>query len=167
MRLPELWRAAASPLTSTTDAEWIHSSPYAMKVPCRRRDANAGFSLTEILIALLILALGAGGVISLFVSASSLHRRAVDRTHAALVAEEVAETARLAFTPETKPNELIERVRARLPQVIDTYTYEIEATPLVGDGWGEGEVRLRVVVRREGSSDARAETFSTILLPRW
>ena len=56
---------------------------------CARKFPAAGFSLLEVLVAMFILSIGAASVLALYAAAARTHRRSVDRTHAALIAERV------------------------------------------------------------------------------
>ena len=58
---------------------------------------SSGFSLIEVLLAMFILSIGAASVLSFFAAAASTHKRSVDRTHAALIAE-----APTAFSEKNK-----------------------------------------------------------------
>jgi prepilin-type N-terminal cleavage/methylation domain-containing protein len=55
----------------------------------RPRSARRGFTLIEILIALAILVIGMVGVMAAFASAIELHKRGVDQTSAALLAQTI------------------------------------------------------------------------------
>jgi prepilin-type N-terminal cleavage/methylation domain-containing protein len=125
-----------------------------------------GFSLLEVLIAMLILSVGAASVLSLFAAAASTHRRAVDRTHAALVAERVLAEVRHLYVPGRTPQAIVEELPKRLPEEIDGYRHETVAFHPKGDSWSEAELFAMVTVRWRESGLERAETFQTILLPR-
>lgn len=127
---------------------------------------TAGFSLLEVLIAMVVLALGAGSLIALFAAGSSTHKRSVDRTRAALVAERVIAEAQFLYTSGIKPKDLTERLRSRLPEEIDGYRHQVTAFHPEGDEWSELELYLQVEIRWKRSGRSRAETFATIILPR-
>jgi prepilin-type N-terminal cleavage/methylation domain-containing protein len=69
-----------------------------------RRAGVRGFSLVEILIAMAILGIGMVGVVAGLTAAVGLHKRAVDQTSAALLAETILELkqseALAGFTPD-------------------------------------------------------------------
>lgn len=130
------------------------------------RPRAAGFSLLEVLIAMVVFAVGAGSLIALFAAGSSTHKRSVDRTRAALVAERVIAEAQFLYTSGTKPEELTERLPSRLPEEIDGYRHVVTAFHPGGEEWSPLELYLQVEIRWKRSGKARAETFATILLPR-
>ena len=139
-----------------------------------RRTAARGFSLTEILIAMAILAIGMVGVIACFASAVDLHRRGVDQTSAALLAETILELKQAealdGFTADeisTRENGSYvftrsENYPAYECKIICTELSEREYKMIV-------EVRLHPQAARRGtSSDTEEESqnvrFETILL---
>ncbi len=125
-----------------------------------------GFSLIEVLIAMVILGLGAGSLIALFAAGSSTHKRSVDRTRSALVAERVLSEAGLVYTQGVSPRDVVEKLRLRLPEEIDGYRHKVVAFHPEGDEWSDQELYVQVEIRWKRSGRARAETFATILLPR-
>jgi prepilin-type N-terminal cleavage/methylation domain-containing protein len=126
---------------------------------------QGGFSLIEVLIAMLVLSLGAGSILSLFAAAAATHRRSVDRTHAALVAERVLSEVRSLYLPETEPSEILDELRKRLPSEIGGYRWEAMVFHPEGDAWSDSELFARVTVRWPDSASERADSFQTILLP--
>ncbi len=127
---------------------------------------SQGFSLLEVLIAMFVLSVGAASVISLFAAGSSTHRRSVDRTRAALVAEQVIAEAAIAYVPGRTAAEIPGVVQGRLPAVIDGYRFDLTVAHPQGKEWQPSELVVHVAVRWQESGQARAETFTTILLPR-
>ncbi len=125
-----------------------------------------GFSLIEVLIAMVILGLGAASLVALFAAGSSIHKRSVDRTRAALVAERVFSEAGFVYTQGVSPGDVVAKLRQRLPEEIDGYRHEILAFHPDGDEWSDQEMYVQVEIRWKRSGRARAETFATILLPR-
>ena len=132
-------------------------------VPVARR---SGFSLIEVLIAMLVLSVGAASLLSLFAAAASTHRRAVDRTHAALVAERVLSAVRVRYTKGSTADEVLERLKKELPENLGGYHYDVQLIHPEGKDWKESELFARVTVRWRQSGAERAENFQTILLPR-
>ncbi len=128
--------------------------------------SRRGFSLIEVLIAMVILGLGAGSLVALFAAGSSIHKRSVDRTRAALVAERVFSEAGLVYTQGVSPGDVVGKLRQRLPEVIDGYRHEVIAFHPEGDEWSDQELYVQAEIRWKRSGRARAETFATILLPR-
>lgn len=127
---------------------------------------SAGFSLLEILIAMAVLSLGAASILALFAAAASTHRRAVDRTHAALMAERVFSEARMLYTPGKLVEDLERELAVSFPPDAGAYTYEALFFHPTEPGWTEDELVLGVTVRWRQSGAARAERFQTVLLPR-
>ena len=139
--------------------------PLCLKVRRGGLERRSGFSLIEVLVAMLVLSLGAGSILSLFAAAAATHRRSVDRTHAALVAERVLSEVRSLYLPESEPTEILGELRKRLPAEIGGYTWEAMVFHPQGDGWSDSELFARVTVRWPDSSNERADSFQTILLP--
>lgn len=71
----------------------------------RGRQLNA-FTLVEVLISLAVLALGLVGIMAMIGSATSLHKRAVDQTVAAMVAEKVFEEKQAQAMAGATPEEM-------------------------------------------------------------
>lgn len=131
-----------------------------------RQARRSGFSLLEVLIAMLVLSVGAASILSLFAAAASTHRRAVDRTHAALVAERVLSEVRTLYTADSTPDEILGELKKKLPESFGGYRYEVQLLHPQGEEWAESELFARVIVRWRQSGADRSENFQTILLPR-
>ena len=131
-----------------------------------RRTMKEGFSLVEVLIAMVVLGIGAASLVALFAAGSSTHKRSVDRTRAALVAERVIADAAYLYTQGVTPREVTEGVRERLPEEIDGYRHRVVAFHPEGEEWSAQELFIEVEIRWKRSGQSRAETFATILLPR-
>jgi hypothetical protein len=116
---------------------------------------------------MLVLSVGAASILALFAAAAATHRRSVDRTRAALVAERVLAELKALYTPGKEPDEVLADLRKRLPETIGDYRYEATAFHPEGDGWAESELFARVLVRWRESGSERAESFHSILLPRY
>lgn len=148
-------------------------------------ERNAGFSLLEVLVAMMILAIGAASVLSLFAGAASTHRRGLDRTQAALVAEQVIAEVRGRYTEGSTAETLRARVEAEVPRLFGDYRWDLvlvepallerargsnkpanEDEEADRPDWEPGELFVRVAVRWKRSGSERAESFETILLPR-
>ncbi len=145
-----------------------------------RNARRAGFSLLEVLIAMLILSVGAASVLALFAAAASTHKRSVDRTHAALLAERIFSEVEARYAPDVTVKELTESVRGELPEQFGNYGWDLwlwkPATEGMrglkrrdGDGakneWHEDELYVRVSVRWKRKARVRTETFHAIILP--
>jgi prepilin-type N-terminal cleavage/methylation domain-containing protein len=87
--------------------------------------SRRGFSLVEVLVAMVILSLGATSILALYASAAATHRRSVDRTRAALVAEEVLAQVQSHYLPGSGPADLEASLRESLPASIDGYTWQV------------------------------------------
>lgn len=136
-----------------------------MTMPSRARPDAAGFSLIEVLIAMLVLSVGAGSLLALFAAGASTHRRAVDRTNAALIAESVMSELRSSYQHGMDAEAVVATVKARLPEEQGSYRYDVLLFHPEGDEWAETELYARVTVRwRTGGSD-RAESFHAVLTP--
>ena len=127
---------------------------------------RSGFSLLEVLIAMLVLSVGAASLLSLFAAAASTHRRAVDRTHAALVAERVLSEVRTLYTGDSTPEEILGQLKKQLPEDLGGYRYDVQLLHPQGEGWAKSELFARVTVRWRQSGTDRSENFQTILLSR-
>ena len=86
---------------------------------------SSGFSLIEVLIAMFILSIGAASVLSFFAAAASTHKRSVDRTHAALIAERVFSEVRGRYLPDMTADELMDELDKELPELWDGYSAEV------------------------------------------
>jgi len=145
-------------------------------VPGFFHSRERGFSLLEILIALVILAIGMIGVIALFVSGASLHRRGVDQSSAALLAETILEGTQ-SYALEGKTAAEISTLQAgrhvfRPSAQYPGYEYKIICTELSDR---EYKLILEIRLRPENihpspASDTEMEPenvrFETILLRR-
>jgi prepilin-type N-terminal cleavage/methylation domain-containing protein len=70
---------------------------YAGRSRVAPRPSRGGFTLIEVMIALGIFSLGIGGVLAIFMAAAATHRRALDETTAAIVAEGAVAEVRSEF----------------------------------------------------------------------
>jgi Tfp pilus assembly protein PilV len=142
---------------------------------------KTGLSLIEVLAAMLILTVGATSLLALFASASSTHKRAVDRTHAALVAEQIVSTVQSRYTAGIDLRDLTSTLQDSLPSKIDGYFWEVAVHRPFGDTpeesaatqenepvqkWTEDELVVRIAVKWSVADHAREEVYSTIILPR-
>ena len=115
---------------------------------------------------MLVLSIGAASLLSLFAAAASTHRRAVDRTHAAMVAERVLSEVRALYTEDSELDEILGELKKNLPESLGGYRYEVQLVRPQGTEWSESELFARVIVRWRQSGTDRSESFQTILLPR-
>jgi len=139
-----------------------------------RRAGVRGFSLVEILIAITILAIGMVGVVAGLTAAVDLHKRGVDQTSAALLAETILELKQSEALAGFTPDELSTREDGsyvfKRSESYPAYECKIICTPL--NEWEYKmivEVRMRSLATKGGAaSDTEQESgnvrFETILL---
>ena len=142
---------------------------------------SSGFSLIEVLIAMFILSIGAASVLSFYAAAASTHKRSIDRTHAALVAERVFSAVQGRYEIGKTDEELMEELAKELPKLWGGDSAEIYCFhPAQGRGklgakeedaesgvdWLEQELFVRVIIRWKQKASSRSETFHTLMLPR-
>jgi prepilin-type N-terminal cleavage/methylation domain-containing protein len=133
----------------------------------QRGAPQGGFSLIEVLIAMLVLSVGAASLLSLFAAAAATHQRAVDRTNAALVAERILSELGAEYSLGREPASILESLTAKLPEKIDGYGYDVVLFHPQGEGWSEHELFVRVTVHWEFTGSRRAEKFHGVLLPKY
>ncbi len=139
-----------------------------------RRAGVRGFSLVEILIAMTILAIGMVGVVAGLTAAVDLHKRGVDQTSAALLAETILEIKQSEALAGRTPDKLSTREGGsyvfKKSTIYPAYECKIICTPL-----NEREYKMTVEVRMRSlapkgvtASDTEQESgnvrFETILL---
>ena len=93
----------------------------------RPRGRARGFTLMEVMVALGVLALGIGGVLAMFTGAAAIHRRALDETAAAIIAESAAAEFRAEFNADAVRAEASADVSRRKYQ--DPVAVEREPVP--------------------------------------
>lgn len=141
-----------------------------------RARAQGGFSFVELLAALGIMAFGAGVALGLLTVATTTHRRAIDRTSAALLADAAAADAQGELTLRLDASRLEPaagaagtyylRRDARYPGFED-YVYDIALTPLDDeDPAAATAFHLEVLVRWQTSGKQRTATYHTVALRR-
>lgn len=147
--------------------------------PASPDDRRHGVTLLEILIAMLVLSIGAASVLALFAAGTSTQKRALDRTHAALVAERVVSEVQARYTTAKTAEALTAELRRDLPETFGDYAWEVflvrpgaasRGSSDSKDGgavdWQPQELVARVLVRWKQSGNARAEAFHAVLLPK-
>ncbi len=121
------------------------------------RRARAGFTLVEILVALVILAFGLAAILTLFSQATRTHKRSVDATAVAALAQAVLADAQADLDAGAAPKPVQGQT---FPGFSAEYRYDLEFTALGGPGY-----EVRVVVKYGGTgAGARQETFETVLI---
>ena len=152
--------------------------------PVRRRALTEGMTLIEVLVAILIFSVGATSLIALFAAASATHKRGVDRTHAALIAEEIFSEVQARYIGQADLESLIADLEDDVPERIDGYAWSL-ILHRPGDGSGKGSkrssrykedrgpwsrdelvVRIDVKWGRGSAGAAAGDVYTTILLPR-
>ncbi|MHC4914766.1 MAG: type IV pilus modification PilV family protein [Planctomycetota bacterium] len=125
--------------------------------------ARRGFTLIEVLVALGILALGIGGAMAMFVAASATHRRALDDTAAAIIAETVIAEQRAAFN-RSHSEDPVPLKRAAVPGY-ELYWVSVRPVVLARDPLLGRTVHmyLEVEVHFNQQGRDRSETYRTIL----
>jgi len=86
---------------------------------------RAGFSLLEVLVAMVILTIGATSLIALFAAAAATHKRSVDRTKAAMIAEVILSEVKARYTPGSDLEELEASLHSGLDETIDGYRWSV------------------------------------------
>jgi prepilin-type N-terminal cleavage/methylation domain-containing protein len=120
------------------------------------RGKRGGFTLVELLVAMVVLVTGMASVLALFLSGVSIHKSALDGSNSALVAE-LALARVQAELAEGGAGE-----RARGPwEGFPGYEVEVTVTPL--DGLPEGDVVVRVIVTYRTKDGLGSEEFVTLL----
>jgi prepilin-type N-terminal cleavage/methylation domain-containing protein len=150
----------------------------------RRSPRSDGFSLLEVLIAMMILSIGAASVLALFAGAANTHRRALDRTESALVAEQILAEVAARYVDGLTADEVRARVEREVPAIFGDATWRVElfhpadvrmpreevadAEPAIRPDaeWEPEELFARVVVRWKRGGTSREDSFYTLLLPR-
>ncbi len=129
------------------------------RIETRARGAEAGFTLMEVVIAMLILVTGMVSVLALFTHAVGIHRAAVDDARTVMVAESVLD--RLDFEwSESGSVGAVQAMTFEGPEVAP-YAVSTSAQPIV-----DGEDALAVTVTlewRRGSKEQEA-VFHAVLL---
>ncbi len=82
-----------------------------------------GFSLIEVLVAMVILTLGATSLIALFAAAAATHKRSVDRFHAAVLAEEIIAEVQARYSPGADVDDIEADLKADLPEKRNGYRW--------------------------------------------
>jgi type II secretion system protein I len=85
-----------------------------------------GFSLIEVLVAMVIFSIGATSIIALFAAAAASHRRSVDQTRASMVAESLIAEVQARYGPESDPVEIEKDLVESLPASIEGYSWKVE-----------------------------------------
>lgn len=123
------------------------------------RRQRAGFSLLEILISLIILAVAITAILSLFAAGGSSYSRGVDYTNMSLIAEAAYIDIDNAMRNVREPRDIAGQQVAGFPQ----YRYDASFQPLDASRLAY-VVKMKVKWLSEGSE--RSEEFQTIVLKK-
>ena len=128
----------------------------------RGRRGAAGFTLTEVMVAIGILVVGILGIIALISVGVASHRRAIRATDATFIATSEISKLRQQLDKADRSAKDVTTVGFQRHELYPRYWYRVEAIELDKDG---REVFVRVTVRwtKDGPSD---EAFETIVLRR-
>lgn len=151
----------------------VKSAKSVLENPCAAR--NGGFTLIEVLIALGIMSIGITAVIGIFTMATTTHKRAIDETSAALIAQSAVADARATLTArydasalpvvaEGPPPVLALRKNATDP-AFPGYSYDVLLTPIDAPKAADADVfHVEVRVKWQATGKQRGETFHTVAL---
>ncbi len=125
-----------------------------------RSSGRSGFSLLEILVALMILAVGLTSVFLMFAQGVNTQAKSVNRMEAARLAQSVfaeiqqklEDTGNLPDVIENKTHESFD----------DRYKYDVRFSPLQGS---EDAVAVMIIVHWEHRGERVEETFTSIVRP--
>jgi type II secretory pathway pseudopilin PulG len=121
---------------------------------CRRGD---GFTLVEVLVALGIFVVVVSGIVGLMLVATASHKRAVDNTRAALVADTVLAELESAIHSGHTLAPIAKRAHPDHPGV--SYAVEIH--------WIDGaSAQVGIIVSWQREGQQREQRFATVLLAR-
>jgi len=126
----------------------------------QKSEIRNGFTIIEVLLAIGILAVSITAVLFLFAMGMRSHRRALDRSRAALLAETVANHLQTSFGPNYQPNPVTNETRPDFPG----FQYNVTFAPLYG---GTSYYRVSILVHW-GDPNAppepkNSETYETVL----
>ncbi len=124
---------------------------------------RAGFTLLEVVVALAILTLGISAAIALFTAATAAHKRAIDRTHAAMIAEHVFADIESALERGADPLQIqeappLDDVRRNWPG----YQVKIQFYTLDGPT-AEDEILLEIRIYWNYRGESREEKFQQLV----
>ena len=124
-----------------------------MTIRAARR--RAGFTLLEILVALGIFAIAIASIMSLLLVAASSHKRAVDNTRAAMLAE----TVLAELEGEIRLGKIVRGRKDASHEAYPRMTYDVELDKI--DDFAADAV---VVVKWKREGKQREQRFATVLL---
>jgi prepilin-type N-terminal cleavage/methylation domain-containing protein len=123
-----------------------------------------GFTLLEVLVALMVFVLGIAAILPLFAVAGASHKRGIDQSHVSWIAPRIAAKIQEGLT-SPNPKSLKNQTWEEYGQA---YVYDATLTPLsLGSQTGAtGDVAflLSVEVRWKEAPEMRVEKFETVVL---
>ena len=123
-----------------------------------RRD---GFTLLEVLISIMILALGIVAVLPLFAVGTQSHKRALDQTHTSLIAPRIAARIQENLT-QNNPEDIKDGLFVEYGNM---YRYDATFTPIdTSSPIGDAAFLLQVNVKWDESGEEHLENFETVVL---
>jgi Tfp pilus assembly protein PilV len=129
-----------------------------------------GFTLLELLIALLVFVTAIAGILAIYGVATAAHRRGVQQTQARLIARRLLAEVQARDLGPTRP---VDTTDAAYPDYGGLYRYDITYRPVsvMGDNVAAAYL-VRIVVHPAGTTPADekyrtdAETYEAVLLRR-
>lgn len=121
------------------------------------RQKQSGFTLLEVLIAIVVLVLGVLAVLPLFAVATSSQKRGIDHTRASLLAQRIA--AELHPNVTNPRNLKDQSCGSDYPE----YRYDAEYAPVDSNDPFKSAYVLRVRIRWTETDLDKSETFETIV----
>ncbi len=118
---------------------------------------NAGFTLMEILIALGIFVIAVSSIMSLFMVAASTHKRAIDNTRAATLAESLLSE----MQADVKRGKILGTEKGKRSPDYPGITYDIVIQRVNPNDRYEAKVTIVIRWKREGKD--RSESFETLI----
>jgi len=132
----------------------------------RSRRPARGFTLLEVLVAIMVFVLGIAAVLPLFAVAGASHKRAIDQAHVSWIAPRIAAKIQEGLT-SSNPKDVKNQGWEEYGQA---YVYDATFTPLSmgrqGGAAGDVAFMLTVEVRWKELPQLRVEKFETVVLRR-
>ncbi len=128
------------------------------------RRGKGGFTLLEVLVALMVFVLGISAILPLFAVAGASHKRGIDQSHVSWIAPRIAAKIQ-ADLYESQPKDI---KGASWEEYGQEYVYDAVFEPVSlgrqATAAGDAAFLLRVEVRWKEVPQLRVETFETVVL---
>ena len=121
--------------------------------------SESGFTLVEILVALFVMLVGLSSAFALFAAATAMHKRALDQSTSAVMAESILSEVESKLTSGIQISQ-ITRMNAEFP-TYDGYRYDLELVPMDDN---EDEIYVKLTIRYLKQGRDRSQHFSTIMI---